>query len=116
MEGSEESVWSPVVQEFIKPKFKLRIVPPAKANEPYSDAEVELMLSMVPSHHAVGLLAQTLCRSRGAIMMIYQLAYSGNWLKQQIAGNDGCPDRDNVHLKIGRAKKKLGIFVGHRPK
>lgn len=114
--SEDKAVWSPTVQSFLKPKIKIRIVPPTRANDVYSDAEVELILSMVPTHQTASILAQTLQRSRGAIMMIYQLAYSGSWLKQNIEGNVGCPDRDNVHMKIGRAKKKLGIFVGHRPK
>jgi hypothetical protein len=97
-------------------KFKLRIVPPKRANEPYSDSEVELILSKVPTRRNVVLLARSLERTRAAITTIFQMAYSGKWLKQTIEDNAGCPGRNNVHLRIAEAKARMEIVVGHQPK
>ena len=85
-----------------------------KAFEPYTKEEIQLLLSMLPTHDNVRIIAKTLGRSRGAIYTLYRLAYSVDWLKENIQNT--APHQDNVVTKIASAKKKLGIFVGHRPK
>ncbi len=97
-------------------RIKLRIVPPERANEPYTDSEVELILSKVPTAQNVALLARVLKRTRAAISTIYALAYSGNWLKQTLEANNGTVGRSNVHMRIASVKNRLGIIIGHQPK
>jgi hypothetical protein len=84
-----------------------------KAFEPYTNQEVELILSILPTHRNVKNLAKALGRTQDAIYTIYKLAYSGRWLKQSLQALGD--DQDNVMTKVGRAKTKLGIFVGHQP-
>jgi hypothetical protein len=85
-----------------------------RAFERYSQKEVNLILSLVPTHTNVKNLAEALGRSEDAIYMVYSYAYSGKWLKRDlaIAKEEG---RDNILTKIAKAKTKLGIFIGHEP-
>ncbi|MEX1254217.1 MAG: hypothetical protein WEE64_07740 [Dehalococcoidia bacterium] len=85
-----------------------------KAFDPYTRGEIELVLSLVPTRANVANLAQSLGRTEDAIWTLYELAYSGRWLKKQLARFG--PHQDNVTTKIGQAKKKLGIGIGHIPK
>ena len=87
---------------------------PPKAFDPYSKEEIEMILSLVPTRVNVKNIARSLGRSEDAIYTIYELAYSGRWLKSQLAGFGS--HQDNVMTKIGAAKKKLGISIGHIPK
>lgn len=96
--------------------IKIKLIPPERANAPYSDAEVELILRLTPTRDNVALLARTLKRTRAAISMIYAIAYSGTWLKQTLEANNGCTGRSNVHLRIAEVKDRLGIIIGHQPK
>lgn len=92
---------------------------PARANAPWSDEEVELLLTQVPTWENITRLARVLGRTKAAVAVIYELAYSGKWLKDQIRVHGDVityPDRSNVFMKIATAKKKLGIIVGHRPR
>jgi hypothetical protein len=84
-----------------------------KAFEPYKQREVDLILSITPTHTNVRRLATALGRSEDAIMTIYSIAYSGKWLKGMLSGMD--TTQNNVVTKVASAKKKLGIFIGHEP-
>ena len=85
----------------------------SKAFEQYKQREVNLILSLTPTYANVGNLAVALGRSEDAITVVYTMAYSGKWLKSML-GQMG-ESQDNVVTKIARAKKKLGIFIGHEP-
>lgn len=84
----------------------------AKAFDPYRQEEVNLILSLSPTHQNVKNLAGSLGRSEDAIRAIYKLAYSGKWLKKSVERFGGGA---NIIDKIGTAKKALGIIIGHRP-
>jgi hypothetical protein len=79
--------------------------------KPYSQAEIDLILSLVPNNKNTTTLAKALGRSGNAIGMIYQIAYGGKLLKKNIkgVGND-------VFDKIADAKKRAKIFIGYEPK
>jgi len=83
-----------------------------KAFTPYKQEEVNLILTLVPTHGNVKNLAKSLGRSTDAIYTIYHLAYSGRWLKDTLNGMGD--SQENIATKIARAKKKLGIFIGHK--
>jgi hypothetical protein len=83
----------------------------ANAFSPYKQEEINLILSLVPTHTNVNNLAESLGRSPEAIYTIYNMAYSGRWLKDTLKGME--ESQDNVVTKIARAKKKYGIFIGH---
>lgn len=85
---------------------------PPKKGKPYSQKDIDLILSLVPNKTNLVNLAAALGRGIGAIGMIYQIAYSGKLLKQNIQDDD--PGND-VFDKIAKAKKRLGIFIGHEP-
>lgn len=87
---------------------------PPRAFDRYYDEEIELILSVTPTYANVRILAKSLGRSEEAIWTIYELAYSRKWLKGQLKRFG--PDQDNVMTKISRAKKKIGIIVGYKPK
>ena len=82
------------------------------AFNPYKQEEVNLILTLSPTHANVKNLAKSLRRSTDAIYTVYHLAYSGRWLKDTLNGMGD--SQDNVATKIARAKKKLGIFIGHK--
>lgn len=84
-----------------------------RAFEPYRQKEIDLILSLVPNKTNTANLANSLGRSFDAIAMIYHLAYSGKFLKIALA--DIKDTQDNVVTKVAKAKKKLGIFIGHEP-
>jgi len=84
-----------------------------KAFEPYKQREIDLILSLTPTHLNVRNLSVSLGRSEEAIGTVFSLAYSGKWLKGML-GQMG-ESQNNVVTKIARAKKRLGIFVGHEP-
>ena len=85
-----------------------------RAFEPYSQQEMDLILSLVPTHANVKNIAKSLGRSQDAIYTVYHYAYSGRWLKRDLA--EMGEHQDNVLTKIAKAKKKYGIFIGHEPK
>ena len=85
----------------------------ARAFERYSQQEVDLILSLVPTHTNVKNLAKSLGRTQDAIYVVYNYAYSGRWLKRDLAEMD--EHQNNVLTKIAKAKKKSGIFIGHEP-
>ena len=85
----------------------------ARAFERYTQQEVDLILSLVPKHSNVRNLAKSLGRTRDAIYVVYHYAYSGKWLKRDLAAMEEY--QDNVITKIAKAKKKSGIFIGHEP-
>ena len=84
-----------------------------RAFERYSQQEVNLILSLVPTYTNVKNLAKSLGRSDDAIYVVYHYAYSGKWLKRDLAGME--EHQDNVITKIAKAKKKYGIFIGYEP-
>jgi hypothetical protein len=80
---------------------------------PYEQEEVNLILTLPPTHTNVKNLAKSLGRTTNAIYTIYHLAYSGTWLKDTLSGMGAA--QNNVVTKIARAKKRHGIFIGHAP-
>jgi hypothetical protein len=80
----------------------------------YSQQEVDLILSLVPTYANVRNLAKSLGRSEDAIYVVYHYAYSGKWLKRDLGEME--KHQDNIVTKIGKSKKKIGIFIGHEPK
>ena len=90
-------------------KTKAKGIP--KAFEPYKQEEVDLILSVVPTHNNVKNLAKSLERSKEAIYTIFHLAYSGKWLKNSL--NEMNDSADNIVTKIAKSKKKCGLFIGH---
>ena len=85
----------------------------ARAFERYSQQEVNLILSLVLTHTNVRNLAKSLGRTPEAISMVYHYAYSGKWLKRDLAEME--EHQNNVLTKIAKAKTKYGIFIGHEP-
>ena len=83
------------------------------AFEPYTQREIDLILSLVPNRINTTNLAKSLGRSFDAISMVYQWAYSGNMLKNALSGMKDT--QDNVVTKVAKAKKELGIYIGHEP-
>ena len=81
---------------------------------PYKQEEINLILTLPPTHGNVKNLAKSLGRSIDAIYTVFHLAYSGRWLKDTLSGMGD--DQNNVATKIARAKKKHGIFIGHEVK
>jgi len=90
-------------------KTKAKGVP--KAFEPYKQEEVDLMLSVVPTHNNVKNLAKSLGRSKEAVYTVFYLAYSGKWLKNSLS--EMGDSADNIVTKIAKSKKKSGLFIGH---
>jgi len=84
-----------------------------KAFEQYEQQEVDLILSMLPTHTNVKNLAISLGRSNEAIYTVFRRAYSGKWLRDSLKYNGS---GDNIITKISEAKKNLGIFIGHEVK
>jgi len=84
-----------------------------RAFERYSQQEVNLILSLVPTYNNVKNLAKSLGRSEDAIYVVYNYAYSGKWLKRDLAELD--ENQNNVLRKIANAKKRIGIFIGYEP-
>jgi len=84
-----------------------------RAFERYSQQEVNLILSLVPTYNNVKNLAKSLGRSEDAIYVVYHYAYSGKWLKRDLAELD--ENQNNVLIKIANAKKRMGIFIGYEP-
>ena len=84
------------------------------AFNPYKQEEINLILTLAPTHANVKNLAKSLGRSTDAIYTVYHLAYSGRWLKDTLNGMGDA--QDNVATKIARAKKKHGIFIGREVK
>ncbi len=83
------------------------------AFKPYTQYEIDLILSMIPNKKNTQLLAKSLRRNFPAIATIYHMAYSGRWLKESLGQmKEG---QDNVVTKIALAKKKYDIYVGHEP-
>jgi hypothetical protein len=84
------------------------------AFNPYKQEEVNLILTLAPTHANVKNLAKSLGRTTDAIYTVYHLAYSGRWLKDTL--NATGDSQDNVVTKIARAKKRLGLFEGYNAK
>ncbi len=85
-----------------------------RAFAPYSQQEVNLILSLVPTYENKKNLAKSLGRSKKAINLVYKLAYSGRWLKRDLT--ELGEHQNNVLTKIAVAKKRLKIFIGYTPK
>jgi len=84
-----------------------------KAFEPYTQKEIDLILSLVPNKTNTTNLAKSLGRSFDAIAMVYHWAYSGKMLKNALANMKDT--QDNVVTKVAKAKRRLGIYIGHEP-
>ncbi|MSQ26107.1 MAG: hypothetical protein EXR49_07575 [Dehalococcoidia bacterium] len=93
-------------------KTKMMGVP--KAFDKYTQDEVDLILSLVPTSENVKILAGSLGRTEGAIQVLYEYAYSGTWLKKDFERMEA--HQDNVLTKIANTKRKRGITIGYRPR
>jgi hypothetical protein len=91
------------------------LVIPENANEPYTDDEIRLILGSPPTDAQVSILAGVLKRTPSAIRMIQKFAFSGNWMKKTLADKCSNSVGNNVHQRIARIKRELGIHIGHRP-
>ena len=85
-----------------------------RAFEPYKQKEIDLILSMVPTHTNVKNLAESLGRTQDAIYTVYHIVYSGKWLKDILRGMQ--KHQHNVATRVAYTKKKHGIFIGHNPR
>lgn len=75
------------------------------AFDPYTQDQVQVILSHVPTRKNLRLLARVFGRSPDAIGMIFEMAYSTKLLKRaHLAG---------IGAKIVRAKSGLGMFLGY---
>ena len=84
-----------------------------KAGKHYTQEEINLILSLPPTHTNINNLAAALGRNHDAIEMIYIKAYSHTLLKDSIKDARG---ENTIIMQIARAKKELGMFVGYSPK
>ncbi len=87
---------------------------PARHRVEYTQWEIDYILSLIPTHANVEFLSRSLERSTGAMELIYHKAYSGKWLKSRL--NELGVNQRNITRKIGEAKRKIGIIIGHEPK
>jgi len=83
-----------------------------RSNKPYTQAEIDLVLSVIPSQTNLTNLASALGRTRDAIGMVYEIAYNVKLLRDNL---DDANPRNDVFQKIANAKTKLGIFIGYGP-
>ena len=85
-----------------------------KARSHYTQEEIDLILSQLPTDNNVKNLAKSLGRTRDAIKIIFQRTYSRKWLRDCI--RDMSPKtRKNLLLQIVKTRHELGICVGHKP-
>ena len=80
--------------------------------KPYTQNEIDLILSLVPNQTNLANLASALGRSTGAIGFIFHAAYGGKLLKHNL---DASGAGDDVFDKIANAKKRFGILIGYEP-
>jgi hypothetical protein len=80
-----------------------------RAFTPYEQEEINLILTLPPTHSNVKNLAKSLGRTTDAIYTVYHIAYNRRWLKDLLNGMKD--SQDNVVTKIARAKKKHGTFI-----
>jgi hypothetical protein len=80
--------------------------------KPYSQEEIDLILSVIPNGTNLTNLASALGRTTDAIGMIYEIAYNVKLLRDNLDDNN---PRNDVFQKIANAKTKLGIFIGYNP-
>jgi len=85
---------------------------PLNKGKPYSQEEIDLILSVIPSKTNITNLASALRRGIDAIGMIYEIAYNVKLLRENL--DDDKPKND-VFQKIANSKTKLGIFIGYDP-
>lgn len=81
-------------------------------NKPYTQEEIDLILSVIPNRTNSSNLASALGRTRDAIELIYEIAYNVKLLRDNLDDNN---PRNDVFQKIANAKTKLGIFLGYDP-
>ena len=82
-----------------------------RGGQPYHQEEIDLILSNIPTFPNIKRLAKVLGRTEAAIHVIYEQAYSGEWLKGRAESFE--EDQKNVVTKIVKAKKKLKITIGY---
>ena len=83
------------------------------AFKPYSQFEIDLILSLVPNKINTRNLAKSLGRTTEAIGMVYEIAFGGNLLKENL--NKMKPSQRNVYTKVADAKRRFGIYIGYEP-
>jgi hypothetical protein len=77
----------------------------ARRGKPYRLGELEVILSLAPTAKNVKLLSELLDRTEEAIEIVFKLAFE-----------HGCFGRtaDIQRGKILKAKKRVGIILGHK--
>ncbi|MFH1087909.1 MAG: hypothetical protein V1737_04920 [Chloroflexota bacterium] len=65
-----------------------------KAFEPYKQREIDLILSLTPTHANVRNLATALGRSQEGVMTVFSMAYSGKLLKGMLDQTGESQDND----------------------
>ena len=83
------------------------------AGDPYRQEEINLILSLIPTHTNIKYLAKSLGRSEEAIETIYLKAYRDIWLRESILD---ARSMEAAVILIANAKKELGLVVGYNVK
>lgn len=74
-----------------------------RKGEPYKPGELEIILSLAPTRGNIENLAKLLERSKGAVSIVYKVAYEGGTFGKTA---------DIQRRKILAAKKALDIRIG----
>jgi len=78
---------------------------PPKINKEYREGELEVILSLAPTEANIGWLSKLLGRSKGAIQIVYKIAFEhGSFARAASA----------QQAKILEAKKRVGIAIGRK--
>lgn len=85
------------------PPSKSKIIP-KRANKPYKEGELEVMLSLPPTAANVRWLSTLLDRSEDAIKIVYRIAFDHGRFGQGAA----------IQRKVLEAKRRLGICIGRK--
>ena len=78
---------------------------PSRKSRPYVRGELEVILSLAPTRNNILFLSELLGRTKGAIELVYKLAYEhGSFGKEAGVQTE----------KILAAKKRVGIAIGRK--
>ena len=80
-------------------------IPAERSGQPYTDAEVALMVKTVPTWRNIKLLARVLKRSPDAIWMVYELVYRRSFreskMQQETSGRGVAHQVDRIRRRLG---------------
>jgi len=76
-----------------------------RKNRPYAAGELEVILSLAPTHNNIRYLSELLGRSMGAISVVYKLAFEHGPFGK---------DAGTQMRKVLFAKRRVGIAIGRR--